>query len=87
MQRIQSQVFEVALPEDNVFDALCTDADLGNVPAGIYSPVVDDGYYVKLDSLKPGGHTLHFHAENLNQVPPFVEDITYTLNIVPVSLH
>ncbi len=43
--RIQSKVFEVALPEDNVFDAPCSP---GGVPAGIYSPAVDDGFYVDL---------------------------------------
>jgi hypothetical protein len=43
VQRIQSEVFEVALPEDNVFDDPC--ASLGGVPAGIYSPAVDDGFY------------------------------------------
>jgi hypothetical protein len=66
-RRVQSQVFEVALPEDNVFDAPCTEADLGNVPAGIYAPSVDDGFYVKLDPLKKGNHTLHFHSEKVAQ--------------------
>jgi hypothetical protein len=83
LRRVQSQVFAVALPEDNLFDAPCTDAGLGNVPEGIYSPSVDDGFYVKLNPLKKGDHTLHFHAENPSQ--NFVEDVTYKLAVVPVS--
>jgi hypothetical protein len=82
LQRIQSQVFEVALPEDNVFDAPC--AALGGVPAGIYSPAVDDGFYLRLDPLKIGDHKLEFHAENPSQ--GFVLDVTYNLTVVPVSL-
>ena len=35
VRRVKSKVFAVALPEDNVFDALCGS---NNVPAGIYSP-------------------------------------------------
>jgi hypothetical protein len=45
VRRVQSKVFEVALPGDDVFDPLCNPAD---VPSGIFSPAVDDGYYVKL---------------------------------------
>jgi hypothetical protein len=80
-QRLQSPVFAVALPEQNVFDAPC--AGIGNVPAGIYSPAVDDGFYVMLDPLKKGNHTLRIHAENPSQ--NFVLDVTYKLNVVPVS--
>src|SRR5713101_1673269 len=61
LHRVQSKVFEVALPEENVFDAPCAP---GGVPAGIYSPAVDDGFYVQLNPLEVGNHTLHFHAEN-----------------------
>jgi hypothetical protein len=82
LRRVQSQVFEVALPEDNVFDAPCTSSGLGNVPAGIYSPSVDEGFYVKLNPLKKGNHTLHFHAENPSQ--KVVQDVSYNLTVVPV---
>lgn len=84
LQRVQSSVFAVALPEDNVFDTPCTDAGLGNVPAGIYSPAVADGFYVDLPPLMLGKHTLSFHAENTDA--GFVEDVTYKLTVVPVSL-
>ena len=82
LRRVRSQVFEVALPEDNVFDAPCTGAGLGNVSAGIYSPAVDDGFYVGLEPLKVGDHILHIHAENPSA--GFTLDVTYTLTVVPV---
>jgi hypothetical protein len=82
-QRVQSKVFAVALPKDNVFVAPCI--DLGGVPAGIYSPAVDDGFYVLLDPLNRGTHHLHFHAERPNAgFTPL--DVTYVLKVVPVSL-
>jgi hypothetical protein len=81
LRRVQSQVFEVALPENNVFDPLCNPL---NVPAGIYSPAVDDGFYMMLPPLKTGQHTLQFHAENPSQ--GFAEDVTYNITVVPVLL-
>ena len=86
--RIQSKVFEVALPEDNVFDAPCASA--GGVPAGIYSPAVDEGFYVQLTPLEVGNHTLHIHSENpgdpSTSADDFVLDVTYNLTVVPVLL-
>jgi hypothetical protein len=82
IQRVQSQVFEVALPEDNVFDAPCAAAGYGNVPAAIYSPTVDDGYYVALGPLKRGTHTVHFQA--MAGPNGSNEDVTYNLTVVPV---
>ena len=81
--RIQSIVFAVVLPEENVFDAPCIAAGLKNVPAGIYSPAVDDGFYVKLGPLQAGPHTVRFSARNKSQI---VQDVTYNLTVVPVSL-
>lgn len=80
-RRVQSEVFSVALPDNNVFDAPCKRGHLGDVPAGIYSPAVDDGFYVLLDGLPAGPHTLHFHSENQGG---FVEDVTYNLTVVAV---
>ena len=37
---------------------------------------------MKLNPLKKGNHTLHFHAENPSQ--SFVEDVSYNLTVVPV---
>ena len=52
------------------------------MPGGIYSSAVDDGYYAIVRPLRPGNHTLHYHAE----VPDagFVIDVTYHLIAVPV---
>jgi hypothetical protein len=52
------------------------------VPAGVYSPSVDDGYYVLLKPLSVGNHTLHIHAESTG----FTLDVTYDLTVVPVQL-
>jgi hypothetical protein len=75
-------VFSVALPEDNVFDTPCKRAHLGSVSAGIYSPAVDDGFYVLLKPLSVGTYTLHFHADN--PAGTINQDVTYTLKVVQV---
>jgi len=67
--RVQSDVFSLALPSDNI----------GGCPPGIYSPAVDDGYYVKLDPLKVGPHRLRIRV-----TAPFSLDVTYNLTIVSV---
>lgn len=80
LHRVRSRVFEIALPEENVFDTPCAGA--GGLPAGIYSPAVDDGYYALIEPLPAGHHTLRFHAENAEV--GFVIDTTYELTVVPV---
>jgi hypothetical protein len=77
LRRVQSQVFDVVLPDDNIFTP-----DFAPCPAGIYSPTVDDGYYVSLGPLTPGTHTIHFHGEDALGI----HDVTYTLDVVPVTL-
>jgi hypothetical protein len=79
--RVESVVFPVTLPEDNVFDAPCQ--SIGNVPAGVFSPGVDTGYYLMLDPLPVGSHRLTFHAENPSQ--NFSAKVTYDLRVVRVS--
>ena len=59
------------LPTDNLF------GDPVNFPAGLTSPSVADGYYLMLEPLPPGPHTLHFSGG----VPGFALDITYHLNV------
>lgn len=78
LRRVQSKVFALTLPEDNLFDAFCA------VPAGVYSPSVDDGVYVHLGALKPGAHVVHIRAENPSA--SFFLDVTYMLNVEHVSL-
>lgn len=78
LRRVESKAFQLAVPEDNLFDPLCP----GGLPAGIYSPAVDDGFYVRLDPFEVGEHTLRFHAENPQA--QFVLDVTYHLSVVPL---
>jgi hypothetical protein len=77
VERVRSRVFTVALPEDNVFDQFCNDT----TPAGIFSPAVDDGYYVKLKPLPAGQHILRFETTGT-----ISQDVTYTLDVTPVRL-
>ena len=77
--RIKSIPFVSAFPVENIFVAPCN----GDLPAGIYSPSVDDGYYVKLDGLSVGKHTLHFTATS--SAFQFNSNVTYTLNVKSVT--
>jgi len=79
IRRVRSEPFVAALPVDNVFVAPCG----GDSPAGVYSPGVDDGYYVKLEGLRPGPHTLQFTA--LNPTYGYDLNMTYHLTVVPTS--
>jgi hypothetical protein len=76
-QRVKSAVFAVDIPADNLFVQPCN----GDSPAGVYSPAVDEGYYVALDPLPVGNHALHFQAQYQGET---VQDITYNLIVVPV---
>jgi hypothetical protein len=78
--RVQSKVFAVALPKENVFKNVLGFSCL--LP-GIYSPAAGDGFYVLLGPLSVGGHMLHFHAEQNGKLS---QDVTYNLTVVPVSL-
>jgi hypothetical protein len=80
LTRVKSKVFEVTFPEDNLFDAPCTGANLGNVPAGTFAPAVDDGIYAVVKPLPVGSHTLRIRSTNPDQ------DVTYHLVVVPVRL-
>ena len=80
MRRVRSEPFTAALPADNLFVPYCGS---GGQPAGVFSPGVDDGYYVKLEGLKPGTHTLQFTA--LDPTAKFDLNMTYQLTVVPVS--
>ena len=83
VHRVQSEVFEVTLPAENMFTFFAFDAPC---PAGSYGPTVDDGYYVLLDPLEVGSHTLHIHTETPSGDPVgtgLTLDVTYILNVVP----
>ena len=55
-----------------------------NAPAGTVASSVSDGYYLKIDPLPAGIHTLHFYGEqDFPDGSKFIEDITYYLTITP----
>jgi hypothetical protein len=78
--RVQSEVFEITLPSDSLFSFA--------LPAGTYSPAIDDGFYVMLKPLAIGDHTLHIMGAS-DGCPliggPFEVDVTYNLTVVPVT--
>ena len=78
MKRTVSPVFEVTLPDDNIFVGACTP----DLDGDTYSPAVDDGFYVRINPLPVGTHTLHIHAEDGSGNSL---DVTYTLNVLPVT--
>jgi hypothetical protein len=81
IQRVLSLPFPTWFPGDNIYGPDACGAGMP-LPAGIYSPSMDDGYYVLLPPLKVGPHTLQFHAES----GTFLQDVTYNLTVEPVSL-
>jgi hypothetical protein len=86
--RVRSVPFSVVFPADGLPLTPPT-------PAGIYSPAVDDGYYVMMRPLPVGPHTLRFTGASPGcdypptgvHMDPISVDVTYELTIVPVSLH
>jgi hypothetical protein len=72
--RVQSPVFSVTLPEENVL----------GVPSGTYAPMVSDGYWLMLAPLSAGAHTIHF--KGIITGGPFAgfeTEVTYHLTIGP----
>ncbi len=65
----QSNPFTLQLPSDNLL----------GVPAGIYYPAVDSGYYVLLNPLSKGPHTIRFSATI--GAFDFSLDVTYEIMI------
>jgi hypothetical protein len=73
--REQSAVFSVTVPAGNL---------LGLTP-GTYAPCVDDGYYLMLEPLEAGRHTIHFAAQNHDGA--FSLDVTYHIQVAaPVKI-
>jgi len=65
--------------ESVVFTTTVPDGSLLPLPAGDYAPCVDDGYYLMLDPLKKGQHTIHFTGTNGDH--SFSLDVTYHINV------
>jgi hypothetical protein len=72
--RVQSPVFSVTVPEDN----------LAGSPSGTYTPMVSDGYWLMLAPLSTGTHTIHLHGVVTGGVfEDFESEVTYILTVGP----
>ena len=67
----QSTPFSLHLPADNIL----------GVPAGVYYPAVDSGYYVLLPPLSAGQHTIHW-AGSITFFSLSL-DVTYNITVGP----
>jgi hypothetical protein len=65
----RSTPFSLHLPADNIL----------GVPAGVYFPAVDSGYYVLLPPLSAGQHTIHW-AGSITFFPLSL-DVTYNITV------
>jgi hypothetical protein len=76
LRRVRSDVFATVFPRRNVLGADCI------VPGKVYSPSLDDGYYVKLPGLRAGTHRLRIRGTSGS----FLVDVSYMLNVTKVTL-
>jgi hypothetical protein len=80
--RVESPLFTFGpLPANNILAAFGYEA-----PEGATSLSVADGYYAFIKPLSVGKHTLHFGGEaDFSSVggPLFIQDIKYTVTVVP----
>jgi hypothetical protein len=67
----QSTPFSIFLPDKNIV----------GVPAGVYFPFVDSGYYVLLAPLSTGFHTIHFAGTLTFFNPPLNVDVTDNITV------
>jgi hypothetical protein len=72
--RAMSQVFSITLPEKPAIDSLA--------PAvGTFSPNVSDGYWIMLEPLSPGHHTLHVRGITNDLFGNFEAEVMWNLII------
>jgi len=64
--RAQSPVFSYSVTADNIL----------GIPAGTYAPAVSDGYWLMLQPLSAGMHTIHFKGVRADG---FETEVTYNL--------
>ena len=72
----QSPLFIIHFPTDNVFGVTAAD-----VPALTLDPAVDRGYYLFLEPLTPGRHTIHFSTAPGTAACGPTQDVTYHLTV------
>lgn len=92
LKLVQSGPFALAFPAQNAFGpAAC---NLSSPPpndplrAGLYWPVVAEGYFVWLPPLRPGAHAISFTAASAatNVFGPNVQNVTYQITVCARSL-
>jgi hypothetical protein len=71
----ESPLFTIHFPTDNIFGFTTND-----IPALTLDPSVDTGYYLYLNPLPPGPHTIHFTTGPGTGCGP-TQDITYNLTV------
>lgn len=76
----QSPLFNVQLPPGNLFGV-----DETVVPELVLSPSAEEGYYLFVQPLSPGSHTIHWVASGCT--PGNSQDIMYDLDIQAQSGH
>ena len=77
----ESPLFTVHLPTDNIFGAV-EGTGPGQVPLLTLDPSVDRGYYLYLNPLTPGRHTIHFTSAQGAGCPDTpTQDVTYILTV------
>jgi hypothetical protein len=74
----ESPLFDVQLPEDNVFGV---GEDV--IPELLLSPSVDAGYYLFLRPLPPGEHTIHWEASQSCPFGNFAQEVMYHITVKP----
>ena len=70
----KSPLFDVKLPTDNIYGV-----DESAVPQLLLSPSVDQGYYLFLQPLPPGRHTIKWKAK----IGSSEQNITYNIEVKP----
>jgi len=70
--REESVCFPLTVPPENVF----------GLPPGVFEPAIADGFYLMLEPLCPGKHTLHFRGRIGPAADPTFElEVTYDLTV------
>jgi hypothetical protein len=75
----RSPLFDVQLPTDNIFGV-----DETVAPQLLVSPSADSGYYLFVNPLEPGNHTIRWTASwTCPFFGDFGQDMRYTVTVVP----
>jgi hypothetical protein len=70
----ESPLFDIQLPKDNIYGV-----DESVIPQLLLSPSVDRGYYLFLQPLNPGKHTITWKAK----IGSLEQNVTYNIFVEP----